>query len=141
MIIRHEDYLDSSKRYPGVRRNVDYRVLGDSSYEHRAVWERHHGVKLGDDYIVHHKNERKKDNRVCADSAGFPGHCPVWDCGNLAAMTRADHIRDHKPGRMGGSGFPGHAPKRQYACETCGGEMSRNGTRCRSCYLACPQVA
>lgn len=118
-------------------RNTDYTIVG-SQYEHVLLWRRHHGVALDHKvFIIHHKNHKKKDNRVCADTSG---HCPVWDCGNLGAMTRAAHIVEHKPGRMGGRKIPNKAGKRTFYCAQCGKEKSKHGRSkaalCRACYLA-----
>lgn len=111
--------------------NADYTIVG-SQYEHVLLWRQHHGVTLnGDEYIIHHKNHDKTDNRVCNKLAP----CPDWACGNLGAMTRADHIREHKPGRMGGERLPNKRGRKQYRCIDCGVEKSRNGVRCRRCAL------
>ena len=50
-------------------------------HEHRRVMEAFLDRPLRSDEIVHHKNGKKKDNRLC----------------NLALMTRAEHIKEHLP--------------------------------------------
>ncbi len=129
-------YLKPSKRYTGVRRvrlNSDYDLIG-SQYAHIVIWQAHPGVILDHaKYIIHHKDHRKRNNRVCSDQSG---RCPNWACGNLGAMSRADHIRDHRPGRMGGRKIPNKKPAQRYFCVKCKKEKSRNGEVCRACYLA-----
>jgi len=90
-------------------RNPDYESWG-SRYAHIEIWRRHHGVNIDPTvYVIHHKNLDKKDNSVCDE----PEPCTVWDCGNLAAMTRADHIREHRPGKMSGAkGFVDTKPRK-----------------------------
>lgn len=110
-------------------RNAEYVVVG-SQYEHVLLWRQHHGVTLdGREYIIHHKDHDKEHNEVC----DRPAPCPIWDCGNLGAMTRADHIREHRPGRMGGRKIPNKRGKRHYYCIDCGTEKSKHGARCRQC--------
>lgn len=112
--------------------NSDYPMIG-SQYAHVVIWRGHHGVSLDPDtYIIHHKNHDKSDPSVCSDDSG---HCPTWDCGNLAPMTRADHIREHKPGRMSGERIPNKKGRKQYQCEACGDSKSRRGKLCRACYF------
>lgn len=123
--------MSSTKGYAsrGVVRNADYFVIG-SQYVHVLLWRKHHGVTLdGDEWIIHHKNHNKHDNRVCKG----PEPCPDWECGNLGAMTRADHIREHKPGRMGGRKIPNKRPRKVYTCVACGAEKSKHGIRCKQC--------
>lgn len=134
---KQHHYL-SSNNYPkraGITvfpRNVDYDLIG-SEYAHRAIWQQHHGVFLDpDSYIVHHKDHNKRNNKTCVDTSG---HCRNWTCGNLGPMTRADHIREHKPGRMGGRRLPNKQPRQRYYCIKCGWEKSRSGSLCRKCYL------
>jgi len=133
------DFLKQTTRRQGIRRarNEDYDVIG-SQYAHIFIWRKHHGVYLDPTiYIIHHKNEVKTDNWTC----GGPEPCPIWDCGNLGALTRAEHIRLHKPGRMGGLKIPNKAGKKVYTCSECSGEMSKHGTRCRACYTTNPKLA
>lgn len=107
-----------------------YKKIG-SRREHVVRWTVHHGVRLDPKvWVIHHKNSDKQDNRTCRRPDGT---CNVWDCGNLAALTRAEHIRQHRPGRMGGRRIPNRAPPRVYTCEQCGSVKSRNGTLCRVC--------
>lgn len=115
-----------------LRRDADYDLWG-TRYKHILVWQAHHGLKLDPSvFIIHHKNENKRDNSVCERDDGA---CPVLNCGNLAPMTREDHIREHKPGRMGGRKIPNKAGRRQYLCINCKKPKSRRGQVCRSCYL------
>lgn len=134
--ILYHRYMRSDRSGRGIRhcrRNSDYALIG-SQYAHVAIWQRHHGVILDPVvFIVHHKDEDKRNNQTCGDTSG---HCPNWACGNLAPMTRADHIREHRPGRMGGRRIPNKQPARVYRCEDCGQEKSRKGRWCRACYLA-----
>jgi endogenous inhibitor of DNA gyrase (YacG/DUF329 family) len=51
-----------------------------SVWVHREMMETHLGRKLGDDEVVHHKNEQPADNRI----------------DNFEIKTRADHTRDHQ---------------------------------------------
>lgn len=112
-----------------IRRNPDYETIG-SRYAHIEIWSAHHGTRLDPKkWIIHHKNLNKRDNSVCDG----PEPCTDWGCGNLEAMTRADHIREHKPGKMSGPGYP-HKDKLVYRCAVCGKKKSRNGTRCQQCY-------
>lgn len=112
----------------GDRVNAQYVVVG-SQYEHVLLWRQHHRVTLSRDYIIHHKDHDKQNNVVC----DRPAPCPDWQCGNLGAMTRADHIREHRPGRMGGEKIPNKRGKRHYYCIDCGVEKSKHGARCRQC--------
>lgn len=115
------------------RRNHDYTLWG-SRYAHVEIWRAHHGVILDTEvYVIHHRDHDKKNNTVCSRD---DGRCPDWSCGNLGAMTRADHIREHKPGRMGGRKIPNYAGRKRYYCEDCGAEKSRNGRKCRACFRA-----
>lgn len=115
-----------------INRNTDYKLWG-SRYEHVEVWRAHHGVVLDPEtYIIHHINEDKHDNRVCARD---DGRCPDWSCGNLGALTRREHILQHRPGRMGGRKIPNKAGRQRYYCVDCGNEKpSRRGDRCMGCY-------
>lgn len=83
------------------RLNADYVAIdGGSKYEHIEIWSAHHGMRLNTRIFVHHhKNGDKSDNRVCDRESP----CPILNCGNLAPMTRADHIREHRPGKMSGA--------------------------------------
>lgn len=129
--VSSKHYLSSDHHYYGTRRNSAYDLLG-SSYAHRAIWQQHHGVWLDPDiYIVHHKDHNKRNNAVCKDTSG---HCLKWSCGNLGPMTRADHIREHKPGRMGGRRLPNKDGKIVHHCKVCGKVKSRVGNLCRPCY-------
>lgn len=78
--------------------NPDYDTIG-SKYAHIVIWEAHHRLRLDKTvFIIHHKNEKKRDNTVC----DTPAPCPILNCGNLAPMTRRDHILEHRPGKMSG---------------------------------------
>lgn len=114
------------------RRNSDYELWG-TRYAHILIWQAHHGMRLDPEvFIIHHRDENKRNNKVCDRD---DGKCPVLNCGNLAPMTRADHIREHKPGRMGGRSIPNKAGTRKFFCVNCNTEKSRRGTLCRECYL------
>lgn len=93
------------------RLNADYETIG-SKYKHVEIWRAHHGFAADPAiYIIHHKDGNKRNNEVCADESG---RCLVLNCGNLALMTRADHIREHKPGKMSGKkGFVDTRPRRR----------------------------
>jgi hypothetical protein len=111
---------------------LDYELWG-TRYEHILVWQGHHGIKLDPKvFIIHHKDENKRNNAVCSRD---DGHCPVLNCGNLAPMTRQDHIIAHRPGRMGNRRIPNKAGRRHFFCLECKQEKSRRGSLCRSCYL------
>jgi hypothetical protein len=101
-------------------------------HAHTQMWEQHHGLKVGKGNIVHHKNENKRDNRVCSR----PAPCPNLKCGNLERKTRAQHILEHKPGRMGGRHIPNKKPKKVYRCKDCGRGKSHKGDRCVDCARA-----
>jgi hypothetical protein len=60
--------------YPGKR----YR--GRYVYEHQLVWWQHTGDLVPDGYVIHHVNERKRDNRFA----------------NLRLESRADHTSHHE---------------------------------------------
>lgn len=83
---------------------------GTTKYKHVEMWRAHHGIRPDPKvYVVHHKDGDKKNNSVCDRSAP----CPVLDCGNLAILTRADHIREHRPGKMSGQkGFVDTRPRK-----------------------------
>lgn len=53
------------------------------AYEHIIVMEAHLGRALGDDEIVHHRNEDKRDNSI----------------DNLEVLTVAAHMREHSERR------------------------------------------
>ena len=128
-------YITRPQYRGGSIRNPDYALIG-SKYAHVVIWREHHGAFLDTDlYIIHHRDHNKRNNRVCDRE---DGRCPNWSCGNLGAMTRADHIREHRPGRMGGRKLPNRAGKQEPPkCVRCGAvKGSRNGTRCRACYLS-----
>lgn len=110
--------------------NPEYARVG-RRYEHIVRWEVHHGTRLDTcEYIIHHRDGNKRNNTTCETR---DGQCEDFSCGNLAPMTRADHIREHRPGRMGGRQIPNKVPPRTYTCERCGSVKSRNGTLCRQC--------
>ena len=48
---------------------------------HRLIYADEHGIELPDDVIIHHKDENKLNN----------------DIDNLTTVTRAEHIRMHRP--------------------------------------------
>jgi hypothetical protein len=56
---------------------------GKYVYEHRLMAEVKTGYYLRADEVVHHKNGRKRDNRLS----------------NLGVKLRADHTRDHNKKR------------------------------------------
>lgn len=115
-----------------LRRNLDYDLWG-TRYQHILIWQEHHGIKLDPKvFIIHHKDEDKRNNTTCGRD---DGHCPVLNCGNLAPMTRQDHIREHKPGRMGGRSIPNKAGRKKFFCVNCTIIKSRRGSLCRVCYL------
>ena len=62
--------------------NTNYRVVyqkgGGQAYEHRLVWERHHGA-IPAGYHVHHKNGDRRDNRL----------------ENLELLPAVEHHRHH----------------------------------------------
>ena len=60
-----------------------YQLVGVKRYKgmHRIIMENHIGRKLKSKEIIHHINENKRDNRI----------------GNLQIVSRAEHIRIHKP--------------------------------------------
>lgn len=58
---------------------ADYLKIGGERV-HRLVWEEAHGRPVPDGYLVHHRNENKKDNRP----------------ENLKLMTVAEHNQYHK---------------------------------------------
>lgn len=60
------------------------KVNGVKHDEHRYLMEQHLGYKLSSDMVVHHKNEKSRDN----------------DISNLEVMTRAEHARLHQLGRI-----------------------------------------
>lgn len=93
------------------RINTDYELVGGTRYRHVEVWRAHHGMKPDPKiYVIHHKDGNKRNNEVCTGAAP----CPVLDCGNLALLTRADHIREHKPGKMSGQkGLVDKRPRRK----------------------------
>src|SRR3990167_6319208 len=49
-------------------------------FNHRRIWSDKYG-KIPTGFIVHHKNEKRQDNRLS----------------NLECVSRADHMRIHKP--------------------------------------------
>lgn len=95
------------------RRNYDYELWG-SKYKHLVIWRAHHGIALDPEvFIIHHADENKKNNEVCANESG---HCPVLNCGNLGPMTRREHILHHRPGKMSGKkGFVDTKPRKRRA--------------------------
>lgn len=99
---------------------------------HVRIYEWHHGRKVAPGYIVHHRDENKQNNAVCSN----PPPCPLDYCGNLESLTRADHILQHRPGRMGGRKIPNKAGSKHYYCSACGREKSRWGDLCRPCFEA-----
>lgn len=125
----------------GIRRNTDYALVG-SRYAHVEIWVAHHGYRPdGKRFIIHHKDDDKSNNRVCRNTTGL---CPNWACGNLALLSRADHIRAHKPGRMGGVSSPNvHSRIRErHFCVQCKREKrSPRGSHCRKCYLKIARAA
>jgi hypothetical protein len=80
-------------------------------YEHRYVWETHHGSSLGD-LTIHHADGDRLNNSP----------------ENLVAMTRSEHAREERF-------LQGHKRrKEQILCVDCGEEST--STRCRKCYSA-----
>jgi len=76
--------------------------------EHRYLIEQKIGRKLRKDEIVHHKNFKKRDNRLR----------------NLELMTRTEHNKIH------------HPKENNYRCKNCGKVVSRKETRlCQRCYI------
>lgn len=61
------------RNYPGKR----YR--GRYAYEHHVVWWQITGEIIKEGYTIHHRNERKRDNRP----------------ENLEKMTKEDHDKHH----------------------------------------------
>jgi hypothetical protein len=120
--------IDKSLRHM----NPDYETWG-TRYKHILIWRQHHGISLDPEvFIIHHRDENKRNNAVCDRDDGA---CPVLNCGNLAPMTRPDHIREHKPGRMGGRKIPNRAGRRVFLCVNCKSPKSKRGDYCRQCYL------
>ena len=62
---------------------IRVRINGAYVKEHTFVMENHIGRPLGKNECVHHKNERRDDNRLC----------------NLKIMDKAEHSRHHNLGR------------------------------------------
>ena len=77
--------MTSYIEYDGIK----FWKLKDGYYEckgmrlHRYIWEKYNGCKIPEGYIIHHKNENKKDN----------------DLSNLELMTKSNHTRLHSTGK------------------------------------------
>src|ERR1700744_597361 len=83
--------------YPGKK----YR--GKYAYEHRVNYWREHGELPPAGHLVHHENERKRDN----------------DPQNLVALTPKEHARKH-------------APMIEISCSLCGASILFSGALLRS---------
>ena len=74
------EFVVAPEGYPGKR----YR--GKYVYEHQLVWWQNTGQVVPEGFLVHHKNEDKRDNRF----------------GNLELLSRGAHTKEHnKPAEMG----------------------------------------
>ncbi len=81
------ELVKAPESYPGKR----YRN-GKWAYEHRVVWWKSGRKLLGDDEILHHKNENKRDNRI----------------ENLELMSTSEYTAHHNStGRSGAPNHPG----------------------------------
>lgn len=78
--------------YPGRKYRDRY------VYEHQLVWWKRTGKLVPDGYLIHHKNDNKRDNRFV----------------NLELKSRAQHTHDHKFGCI-------HVP---VTCAHCGRSFS-----------------
>ena len=79
----HEGRITDKQGYVHVRITPKVHKVGAPAYkrEHRVIWEAAHGP-LASNYIIHHLNGNKADNRL----------------ENLAAMSRSDHhVRHAEP--------------------------------------------
>jgi len=89
-------------RYSTIRINREYDTVvlgGKTRYKHIEIWSAHHGIRLDASvFVIHHIDDDKRNNLVCDG----PEPCLVLNCGNLAPLSRADHIREHRPGKMSG---------------------------------------
>lgn len=83
---RHRRYgrthLVTRKRGTGTihRGYKKFRINGIDIPEHRLVWEKHNGP-IPEGYVIHHKDGNGLNNSI----------------ENLEMMTRAEHVRHHKP--------------------------------------------
>lgn len=116
------------KKYTATKPHSEYKQFRGRD-AHVRIYEFHHGRKVQPGYIVHHRDENKKNNAVCAG----PVPCPKKWCGNLETLTRAAHILQHQPGRMGGRLIKNKVPPKVYHCSRCGVEKSRKGDVCQRC--------
>jgi len=115
--------------------NPDYATIA-GRYAHIRIWEHHHQRKVPKGFIVHHgPDPDKRNNTVCKR----PRPCPKLDCGNLSVMSRANHIREHRPGRMSGTYIPNKRPNKEHRCTSCGALKSKNGSLCRDCLWSLPK--
>jgi len=100
-------------RYYDNQGYVRVKVDGVLRLEHRVVMEKVLGRKLADDEVVHHRNEKKDDNRP----------------ENLEVMTNVEHSTSHAK----------RTPPIEVVCPACGvtfarrafkvAEAQRNGTK------------
>lgn len=81
--------------YPG------FRYRGRYCYEHHLVWWQNTGNLVPEDFLIHHKNHQKRDNRF----------------ENLELQSRADHTREHTRERN-------PAVHKLYTCSECGDSFS-----------------
>lgn len=93
------ELVKAPSEYPGRT----YRGKRRYVYEHHLVWWRNTGEVVGDGFDIHHKNEKKRDNRFS----------------NLERKTHGEHAGEHGAER----GTPV-----ELACFTCKAEFTRSGS-------------
>lgn len=86
------EFVVAPDDYPGKRYRNKY------VYEHQLVWWRHTGTLVPQGHLIHHKNERKRDNRFS----------------NLQLKSRSSHASHHAVLQ------PRKGPPVQVKCGWCG---------------------
>jgi len=99
--------------YPG------FKYRGKYCYEHHLVWWRHTGELVLHPFLLHHKNEDKRDNRF----------------ENLEKLTRSEHTAQHGVERnmlTNMTRIPKHGTSAEYSrgcrCDLC---RAKNAADCR----------